>query len=122
MESLNFTIIIDGKQCKDIMSFYEEFYKKFTDWRAMIENGYLAKDGKFNGIGFNLDAMAEILYGGFGVYDEFEDRNFERVTVIFKDFNIAEENLNIDDHGLPFIYRVLYIFLLHSDHITFSLE
>jgi|GEM_PF-5742104 len=111
------TITINGKNCIDEMSFYYEFYKRFTDIQSLIKQGYLTKNGKYKGTGFNPDACDDILYGGFGVLEE-----DEKAIVIFKNFVSAKNNLSFDYSGNKFIDIILKIFDNHSHKIELRLE
>lgn len=69
------TIVIDGKKIQNKEDFYQEIEKKFT------------KNLLFK-MGHNLDALQDILDGGYGVY-----AYHEPIIVIWKNFTVSLENL-----------------------------
>lgn len=65
---------IDGKKFSNIKGFYDEVQKVLT------------KD--FKGFGRTLDAFDDILYGGFGKFDD-----KEKIILVWKNFSTSKKNL-----------------------------
>jgi RNAse (barnase) inhibitor barstar len=73
------TIIINGRNFTDLVGFYEEMNRLFmygVDWK----------------MGQSLDALNDVLYGGFGVYEPGEG-----VTVIWKYHQKSREDLGVEE-------------------------
>ena len=66
--------IINGKKLSNIKGFYNEVQRILTD--------------DFNGFGRNLDAFDDILYGGFGKFDDNES-----IILIWKNFDKSKNKL-----------------------------
>ena len=73
------TIIIHGDHFSDLTGFYKEMdrlFMKDVDWR----------------LGESLDALNDILYGGFGVYEP-----GEAVLVVWRNFSKSRTDLGIHE-------------------------
>ena len=73
------TIIIDGENFSDLSGFYEEMNRLFmhgADWK----------------MGHSLDALNDILYGGFGVFEPGEP-----LVVIWQNFSKSKQALGIQE-------------------------
>lgn len=73
------TIIINADNFSDLAGFYEEMNKLFmkdVDWK----------------MGHSLDALNDILYGGFGVYNP-----GEQVVVLWNHFSKSKRDLGHDE-------------------------
>jgi len=87
------TIIIDGYNIKDIPSFYEEINRVFMtdeDWK----------------IGTSLDALNDLLYGGFGKIE-----GKEEVQLIWKNFEQNRSDLGLE------LTKVYYLNKLKSPDV-----
>jgi len=92
------TIIIDGANFSNLKSFYEEIDRVLTkdlDWDT----------------GHNLDALNDLLRGGFGVYEYAEP-----VKIIWKYFSVSKSKL-----GNKVTDTLLEIIVNH-DHIEFETQ
>lgn len=73
------TIIINAEYFSDLHGFYEEMNKLFmkdVDWK----------------LGQSLDALNDILYGGFGVYN-----SGEQVIVLWNGFSKSKKDLGAEE-------------------------
>ena len=62
--------------------------KKFSDMTGFYNEVQLVLTKKFMGFGKNLDAFDDILYGGFGKFDENEE-----IVLIWKNFDKSRKEL-----------------------------
>lgn len=70
--------VIEGSAISDIPSFYDEINRVFMaaeDWQ----------------LGHSLDALNDVLYGGFGAI-----QGGEEVTVVWRDIELSREALGLD--------------------------
>ncbi|MBE9460879.1 barstar family protein [Dyadobacter subterraneus] len=75
----NNTITINAANFSDLAGFYEEMNRLFmkdVDWK----------------IGHSLDALNDILYGGFGVYNP-----GEKVIVLWENFSKSKKDLGLEE-------------------------
>lgn len=89
-------ITIEGKNIKDLESFFVEIDRVLTknlDWET----------------GHNLNAFNDLLYGGFGVHD-----GEEPIVLIWKDFNHSKGFLSEN-----LLSSILYLIRSHQ-HIDFT--
>ena len=73
------TIIINANNFSDLGGFYEEMNKLFMkniDWK----------------LGHSLDALNDILYGGFGVYNPGEE-----IIVMWNNFSKSKSDLGLEE-------------------------
>lgn len=74
-------IVIDGNNFDDMESFYDEVERKICP--------------EFDGFGRNLDALNDVLYGGFITF-ELE----EQVVLIWRNFNKSKREFNKKEFDL----------------------
>ena len=75
----NKTITINAANFSDLAGFYEEMNRLFmkdVDWK----------------MGHSLDALNDILYGGFGVYNP-----GEKVIVLWENFSKSKKDLGLEE-------------------------
>lgn len=95
------TLTIDGKNFSNLEGFYDEIDRVLTkdlDWKT----------------GHNLNALNDLLRGGFGVF-EYE----EPITLIWKNFNKSKKDLNQIKDGKSILDLLIEIISEHS-HIEFK--
>lgn len=76
------TIVINGNSFNNLSSFYEEVEHLFTkdlDWK----------------LGHSLDALNDILYGGFGVYEPNEE-----IKVVWQNIGKSKKDLGVEETKL----------------------
>ena len=89
--------IIDGNNFSDLDGFYDEIRRVLTD--------------NFEGFGRNLDALDDVLEGGFGKFDEYEN-----IILIWKNFDKSKKELK------PEILKKLVEILKYHKNIEFKIE
>ena len=91
-------LIINGSNILDEETFYTEIDRVFTknlNWQT----------------GHNLDALNDLLRGGFGVFDYYEP-----IDVNWKNFHLSRKSLSKE-----FLDHVIEIFKSH-EHLNLNLE
>ncbi len=86
--------IINGNNFSNIEEFYNEVQMVLTD--------------NFTGFGKNLDAFDDILYGGFGKFDD------EKIMLVWKNFKKSQSEFNPQ-----FLNQIVEIIKYHKN-ITFK--
>jgi len=83
--------IIEGSRIHDKESFYDEINRVFCP--------------DFKGMGHNLDALVDVLRGGFGTF-EYD----EKIIVEFNDYKNAQKNL-----GEAYFSKIIEVFHEEED-------
>lgn len=84
------TIVLDGYRIHDIPTFYDEVNRTF-----MKGEGWK--------LGASLDALDDLLYGGYGVI-----RGNEPVQIIWKNFEQNKEDLGVETTRLHYKQKLQY--------------
>jgi pyridoxine kinase len=67
-------LVLDGTRIRDRTGFYDEIHRVLCP--------------TFSGMGYNLDALVDVLRGGFGAFDR-----GEKIIIEFKDYSSAKKRL-----------------------------